>query len=254
MSWAIKMSLPARILLLVLQLALMAFIALHLCQAVQKYRLKTEYKRAMTLLESEHYAEARTIFKSLIWTNDAQRDLLLYDTALTYWLAKDSQGFLGTCQQLAAGQVTRQNYHYKIWAYGELAGRERKTGNEAGWRRYVETIRNMSQDMMRRYPGDWIAVDANSVLGIYDLLEGRIGEAKDRALAIEKGRSYPQSGNILMAMCYEYEKNYDAAKNEYRALMKVPPLGKMAQFFLHNLETGKSNLPEYEKMLTESVT
>jgi tetratricopeptide (TPR) repeat protein len=222
------------------------------------YKLNPDFKKAYEFRNRGEHDRAIEVFKQILKQKDKKSTKIsLYnEIALSYRLKGDKYGAAKTYKQLINEPVNinLNNYMMIAQAYFYLSQFEKEQGNIDISKNYFNKGIAILEYIVKNFPTTKSAEWASLTIGTYELLRGNIIEAQNRAIIAKQG-DFKAQGYLLFGLCYEYQKEFEKARKEYKRLIKDLPNSdesKIAQEFIRNLDNNKTNIEEFLKTLSLS--
>lgn len=210
--------------------------------------LDPDLKKAYDLRYKGEYDRAIKAFKQLLNQGmEYNKKVALYnEIALSFRLKSDESSAAETYKKLLSEPVNIDLYNYEIiaQAYFYLFQFEKMQHNIKVSEDYFDKGIATLDYIIKNFPVTKAAEWASLTIGTYELLRGNIKEAEKRAVMAKHG-DFKGQGYLLLGLCYEYQKKFGEAKEEYKRLIKNLPdaeESRIAQDFIKNLDRSETNI------------
>jgi tetratricopeptide (TPR) repeat protein len=210
-------------------------------------------KKAYELREKGEHDKAIEAFEQVIkHTPNYDTKFAIYnEIALCYRLKRDEESAAKTYRKLVSDPVRIDLNNYMIIAQSYFylsqfeTRRQKIIISEDLFNKGIATLEYIIKNFPTTRSADW----ASLTIGTYELSRGNIKEAQKRAILAIQG-DFGGQGYLLLGLCYEYQRKFGEAREEYQRLVENLPDAeetRVAHEFIKNLDANKPNI---EKMLS----
>lgn len=221
-------------------------------------KLDSELRKAYEHRDKGKYDEAIKAFEQLLMQEmEYNAKTALYnEIALSYRLKSDESSAAEAYRRLLSKPVNIDLNNYKViaQAYFYLFQLEKGQHNIKVAEDYFDKGIATLDYIIKNFPVTKAAEWASIGIGTYELLRGNIKEAEKRAVMAKHG-DFKGQGHLLLGLCYEYQKRFKEAKEEYKRLIKNFPdaeESKIAHDFIRNLDRNETNIEGFLNALGET--
>jgi len=171
------------------------------------------------------------------------------EIALCYKLVSNKDGAAEAYRGLLdeAESVDLDNYLIITQANFYLSRFEQERKDTGKSRLYLDKAMQTLEAIIKQFPTTTSAEWANLTLASYELYRGNVEAARKRGVIAKQGE-FKAQGYLLLGLCYEFEKKFAEAREEYKALIRDLPEAKeskIAENMIKNLDINKTNVEDF---------
>jgi tetratricopeptide (TPR) repeat protein len=222
--------------------------------------IEKEVEKIYELRDKGEIEKAIEMFSKLIKkAKNPNEKIVFYNEIALCYILKGDYNRAGEIYKKIVNEIVNldlDNYKIISQAYFYLYRLERfrknKNLSEYYFKKGIETL----EYIINSFPFTISAQEANLRIGGYFLLNGNIEEAEKRARIAKKG-DFRCQAYFLMGLCYEYQRKFKEASDEYKVILGSPSCKteekEIAKEFIKNLKVKKTNIEEFMNAILLSM-